>query len=327
MENSRRCQVATQAEGLTPSGSTLVGLRHRTRYAYGGPIRLGPQVIRLRPAPHCATPILSYRLTVLPAGHDLRQYQDPSGNFLARVSFPDPADALELTVDLVADLAERNPFDFMVDPEAAGWPFRYDALLAHELSPYCSSGRPAWMTELLAGLDQGSSVDMLVSLNHLVHDRVFYLQRMETGVQTPEQTLLLASGSCRDSAWLLVHTARALGFAARFVSGYLIQLFEPTNPAGNLHEDGADLHAWAEMYLPGAGWIGFDATSGLVIGPGHIPLACTADPATAAPISGTLSAAAAVDFTASLSVVRLHGPEAKAVPDGKSGRESSPRYS
>src|SRR6185437_4626234 len=122
----------------------------------------------------------------------------------------------------------------------------------------------AWMTELLAGLDQGWSVDMLVSLNHLVHERVFYLQRMETGVQTPEQTLLLASGSCRDSARLLVHTARVLGFAARFVSGYLIQLFEPTNPAGNLHEDGADLHAWAEMYLPGAGWIGFDATSGLV---------------------------------------------------------------
>jgi transglutaminase-like putative cysteine protease len=166
---------------------------------------------------------------------------------------------------------------------------------------------------LLAGLDQASSIDTLVSLNHLVHDRVRYIQRMEAGVQTPEQTALLASGSCRDSAWLLVQAARALGFAARFVSGYLIQLFDPANPADNLHEDGADLHAWAEMYLPGAGWIGFDATSGLVIGPGHIPLACTADPATAAPISGSLSATAAVDFTAVLSVVRMHGPESMAV--------------
>jgi transglutaminase-like putative cysteine protease len=280
---------------------TLIALRHRTEYRYERPVILGPQLVRLRPAPHARSSIRSYALAILPERHTRHCYQDPPGNFIARVLFPEPTARFELDVELTTEIAECNPFDFLLDPDAATWPFRYPDSLEQELTPYrqtdaLSPVLAAFLGEIPAG--PRPTVEMLIALNGHTRSCVDYVTRMEAGVLSPEQTLQRGAGSCRDSAWLLVQAARFLGYAARFVSGYLIQLAEGGEA------DSADLHAWCEIYLPGAGWIGFDATSGLIAAEGHLPLAASAHPASAAPVTGTVEAAAS-RFTVETAVTRL----------------------
>lgn len=291
--------------------SIHVALNHVTHYQYDRPINLGPHVVRLRPAPHSRSHVISYSLKVEPAQHFINWQQDPFANYQARLVFPEKTREFKVTVDLVVEMAVYNPFDFFLEPAAEKFPFKYEPLVALELAPYLAM-EP--LTPLLkAYLDkvdrrERRTIDFLVALNHQLSQDIKYLIRMEPGVQTPEETLKLASGSCRDSGWLLVQLLRHCGLAARFVSGYLIQLKPDVKsldgPSGT-EVDFTDLHAWCEVYLPGAGWIGLDATSGLLAGEGHVPLACTPQPAGAAPIEGALDKAE-VTFAHHMQVTRIY---------------------
>ncbi|MFE3835966.1 DUF2126 domain-containing protein [Pseudogemmobacter sonorensis] len=291
--------------------SIKASIYHLTHYTYDQPVRLGPQIIRLRPAPHSRTRVISHALKVSPGGHFVNHQQDPYGNWLARFVFPEPVRELKIEVDLVADMTVYNPFDFFVEEEAQEWPFSYPLDLEEDLSIYrkvedLGPEFDAYMAKIPR--KKARTVDFVVGLNRDLSNHVKYLIRMEPGVQTPDQTLALASGSCRDSSWLLVNILRHLGFAARFVSGYLIQLkpdLKALDGPSGTEVDFTDLHAWVEVYLPGAGWVGLDPTSGLLTGESHIPLAATPHYRNAAPIVGGYYGQAGVSFDFDMKVARV----------------------
>src|SRR6202046_71542 len=303
--------------------SIKVALEHRTSYTFDRLVQVYPHVVRLRPAPHSRTPIEAYSLRIDPADHFVNWQQDALGNFMARLVFPNPTHRLTITVGLIADLKVINPFDFFIEDWAERWPgklgWTYPKALFDDLKPYlrpvdenmegAGPGElvPAWVRNfsVAAGI---RTIDFLVALNHAIRVDVAYSLRMEPGVQTPDFTLRSGVGSCRDSAWLLVSILRQFGLAARFVSGYLVQLASdikaldgPSGPAA----DFTDLPAWAEVYIPGAGWIGLDPPSGLFAGEGHIPLAAPPSPESAAPITGNTDPCESV-LEFSNTVTRIH---------------------
>ncbi|MHB1201911.1 MAG: transglutaminase family protein [Acidithiobacillus sp.] len=287
-----------------------VAIRHRTEYHFDRLVTIYPHILRLRPAPHCRTPILAYSLKVAPEQHFLNWQQDPFANYLARLVFQERARSLLVDVEVIASLTVIDPFDFFIEESAERWPFRYPPTLAKELAPYLECGAPGPLLQNFLNSierDPQNTVLFLVALNQRLQKAIDYNVRMEPGVQSCEETLALHLGSCRDTGWLLVQILRHLGLAARFVSGYLVQLVADEKPlegpAGPV-QDFTDLHAWAEVYLPGAGWVGLDPTSGLFAGEGHIPLACTPQPSMAAPIVGATDPCE-VTFTFSNTVTRI----------------------
>jgi uncharacterized protein (DUF2126 family)/transglutaminase-like putative cysteine protease len=301
-----------------------VALHHRTRYLYERAVWLGPQVIQLRPTAYCRTPILSYSLDVTPTDHILHWQFDALGNQLARIIFPTKTTDFTIEVNLIADLTPFNPFAFFLEPGFETYPFQYPPDLTRDLEPYFTD-EPAGpllraLVESIPGEKQ-PTVAFLVDLNRRIRDKVAYMSRLEHGVQTCEETLAQLSGSCRDSAWLLVQVCRQLGIAARFVSGYLIQLATEelqVDESTSSSVDSADLHAWAEVFLPGAGWIGMDPTSGFFAAEGHIPLVCASTPSGAAPIGGTVEPAG-VELSHALFVRPLNEAPRLSKPYGDEG--------
>ena len=288
-----------------------VGLHHLTEYRYDREVNLTPHVIRLRPCVHSRTPILAYSLRIEPANHFINWQQDPFGNWNARVVFPEKTRGLKIVVDLVADMTVINPFDFFLEEYAENWPFDYPPALKHELSPYLKirESGPRLMEWLgTISREKRRTIDFLVDVNSRLNQALGYVIRLEAGVQTCEQTFEIGKGSCRDFSYLLVQAFRHLGLAARFVSGYSVQLTADEKaldgPSG-VEQDVTDLHAWAEVYIPGAGWVGLDATSGLFAGEGHIPLSCTPEPASAAPVVGGVDPCES-EFVWANEVTRVH---------------------
>ena len=288
-----------------------VALNHVTHYQYDRLVNLGPQVIRLRPAPHSRTKVLSYSQRIEPAKHFINWQQDPFANYQARLVFPEPTREFKVTVDLVVEMAVYNPFDFFLEPSAEEFPFTYSTTQSAELAPYLvTEPMTPLLGQYLLKVDRAKqrTIDFLVNLNQMVQKDVGYTIRLEPGVQTPEETLTKGTGSCRDSGWLLVQLLRHLGLAARFVSGYLIQLtsdVKAVDGPNGPEKDFTDLHAWCEVFLPGAGWIGLDPTSGLLAGEGHIPLACTPQPSSAAPVEGGVDKCE-VEFAHHMQVTRIY---------------------
>jgi transglutaminase-like putative cysteine protease len=289
-----------------------VALKHKTIYRYDRPVILGPQIVRLRPAPHCFAKTSAFALDISPDEHSCHWQQDPFGNFVARIIFPQKTEHFSTEVNFIANLETTNPFNFFVEPEAEEFPFTYVASTKEQVRPFLT---PDVAGPLLANYlhrlpqHMQSTVELLVSVNRQLRHDVQYVTRDEPGVQGCEETLRKGSGSCRDSAWLLVQILRHIGIAARFVSGYLVQLNNDiaSIQTGSGDTDTFELHAWSEAYVPGAGWIGMDPTSGLLAGEGHIPLACAISPLHAAPITGTTEACK-VDFHFEVDAQRLSDP-------------------
>jgi uncharacterized protein (DUF2126 family)/transglutaminase-like putative cysteine protease len=292
--------------------SIKVAISHKTAYKFDRSVKLSPHIFRLRPAAHSRTQIEGYSFKIFPENHFINWQQDPFGNYQARVVFPEPSTELRIEVEVIAKLQVINPFDFFVEEYAAKFPFKYETILQKELTPYLETKDVGELTrrfiEQMSVKKDINTVDFLVYANQQVYNGLKYNIRLETGVQTCEETLTLGSGSCRDFAWLLVQVLRSFGLATRFVSGYLVQLTSDVKsldgPSGP-EADFTDLHAWVEAYVPGAGWIGLDPTSGLFASEGHIPLCCTPDYASASPITGATDVCN-VTFEFDNSVFRIH---------------------
>jgi len=258
---------------------------HVTDYRFGSDVTLLPHRLLLRPRESHVLRIASSTLEIAPA-HRIRWQRDALDNSVAVVSFTAPAASLRIASRIVIEHYDEEPLDFLIEDSAASHPFEYGPVDAVLLAPMRSLAWPndrATVEGWLQGLGMGSSrvetFALLDELNRTIPRDFAYQAREEPGVQSPARTLSLRSGSCRDFAALFIEATRQLGFASRFVTGYHTS---HANEAGS-----GSTHAWAEVYLPGPGWKGFDPTGGVVTGSEHIAVAVAGHPENVPPVAGS----------------------------------------
>jgi len=285
-----------------------IRIQHRTTYNYNAPVSFGPHKIMIRPREGHDLHIESSILDIQP-GHTTHWMRDVNGNSIAKVDFTEPATQLMIYSELVLQHYDANPLDFMVDESAVHYPFVYEpdcqpelAAFMHIIYPKDTARLREWLVQFWKPGDKIETIVLLQNVTKLIYEKFKYKRRDESGVQTPAQTLEKNSGSCRDFATLLLEACRCWGLAARFVSGYM--QCEATEAGG------ASTHAWAEVYLPGAGWKGFDPTCGIMTGAQHVTVAVARDPENASPISGSFSGTADAfkNIQVDVSVVQVDKP-------------------
>lgn len=258
---------------------------HQTSYLYSGPVHLGPHALRLRPREGHDLRIESSTITIQPQAF-LRWHRDVEGNSVAIADFDKAANRLLVDSTLIVEQYDQTPLDFLVEDYALLYPFAYTAADYPVLQAYLSGQATPrdlelaqWLASVWRPGEPIESYGLLQRFNLAIHARIAYRRREEPGVQTPAETLRKGSGSCRDLAYLFMEAAKQLGFAARFVSGYSYTPY--------VAEDGGSTHAWAEVFLPGAGWKGFDPTRGEIVGGHYIPVAVARLPHSVPPIAGS----------------------------------------
>jgi transglutaminase-like putative cysteine protease len=269
---------------------------HATHYRYSKPVLLMPQILRLRPREDGFQRLLSYQCTIQPLGHHQAPLIDAEGNVVLRAWFDKQASRLDIMVEGLVETLRTNPFDFVLEPEASSLPWKGLALRHGVLLPslFLAPGPPKKnVSQLAADLFQQSQGQTIAYLS-LANQHISGFRRLNRAQGQPwpaEETLEKAQGSCRDLVVLFIELCRLQGIPARFVSGYFLE-----HPDQREH----DLHAWAEVYLPGAGWRGFDPSCGLACSNAHVPLAAAARPADCAPVEGVFSGPASSEFKSSL---------------------------
>jgi len=293
-----------------------IRIRHRTTYNYGTPVTFGQHKIMIRPREGHDLHIESSILEISPA-HTIHWMRDVEGNSIARVDFAETATQLMIYSELILEHYDSNPLDFILDETAVHYPFVYEPDSLPELAPFMHIIYPKdavrlkdWLNQFWKPGDHTETLALLQNVNRHINHTFQYQRRDEPGVQTPGETLQKNSGSCRDFATLFLEACRCWGLAARFVSGYM--QCEATEAGG------ASTHAWIEVYLPGAGWKGFDPTSGILTGSQHVTVAVARNPENATPIAGSFTgpATAFQSILVDVNVVQIDKP-ALSVPARK----------
>ena len=262
-----------------------IRIKHTTRYKYREEVTILPHTLHLRPREGHDIRLESSRLEINPPFEILWQ-RDVYNNSVAIVKFLEPTEELVITSEVIVEHYEDQPLDFVLEESARDYPFRYSSMEQVDLIPYQQSLFPQdqpqlkeWLSDHCRPGNLINTIDLLTGINQKIVDTLEYEVREEPGVQSPSQTLARGKGSCRDFATLFIECCRYCGFASRFVSGYLLN-----DAATEAH---ASTHAWSEVYLPGAGWRGFDSTSGLVVAGDHIAAAVHRHPEAVPPIAGS----------------------------------------
>ncbi len=279
---------------------------HKTRYDFSGLVRLQPHTLRLRPREGHELRIESSKLAISPTPK-LRWHRDVEGNSVATATFTDSAQVLTVESETIIQQYDQSPLDFLVADYAVDYPFRYNEEDRVLLSPYMNSPNRAataaltnWINAIWQAGERIQTFGLLLRLNQRIFQNLTYRRREEEGVQSAEQTLSYGSGSCRDSACLFMTAARQLGFAARFVSGYIY-----SDATANQCGQPGSTHAWAEVFIPGAGWKGFDPTNGNVVGAEHIAVAVARLPESVPPIAGAFQGPSGANMVVNVWVTEL----------------------